>query len=81
VEDTPNRWVPPVGEREKEERERWCGPRELLGRKGISRCGKKKGKGGEWAAWAGWGWVLGFGFAFIFFSFFQILFKQIFKPF
>jgi hypothetical protein len=31
VEDTPDRWVPPAGEREREERERWSGPRELLG--------------------------------------------------
>jgi hypothetical protein len=33
VEDTPDRWVPLVGEREREERERWSGPRELLARK------------------------------------------------
>jgi hypothetical protein len=25
--DAPDRWVPPVGEREREERERWSGPR------------------------------------------------------
>jgi hypothetical protein len=61
VEDTPDWWVPPVGEREREERERWAagvarptrnGP--LVGRK----------EGGEWAAWAEWGWV-----CFSFFSF------------
>jgi hypothetical protein len=68
VEDTPDRWVPPAGEREREERERWSGPRELLGPE---------------AEWAGGltgpaslvGWLgkrrrrgLGFGFS-LFFSF------------
>jgi hypothetical protein len=42
VEDTPDRWVPPVGERETEERERWSGPRELLGQKGMGLCEKKR---------------------------------------
>jgi hypothetical protein len=42
VEDTPDRWVTPAGERETEERERWSRPRELLGQKGMGRCEKKR---------------------------------------
>jgi hypothetical protein len=32
VEDSPDRWVPPVGEREREERKRWAGGFNWAGR-------------------------------------------------
>jgi hypothetical protein len=38
VEDTPDRWVPPVGERERGEKRRWA-DRVLLGREMMGRQG------------------------------------------
>jgi hypothetical protein len=57
----------------------------------VGRCEKRKEKGvglrggerrgGEWAAWVGWGWVLGFRFVLGLLGFFQILFNQFLKTF
>jgi hypothetical protein len=66
VRDDPDGWVPPVGEREREERERWSGL--LVGRLGRARCwagevaiwviGRKRKKGrrgeGRWAEGGCW---------------------------
>jgi hypothetical protein len=75
VEDTPDRWVPPVGERERGEKRRWADG-VLLGRERMMGRGEeKKGEGGEWTLGR-----MGKGFGFVFFPFFQNLFKQLFKP-
>jgi hypothetical protein len=77
VEDTPDRWVPPVSERERGEKRRWAGAI-LLGRERMMGRGEdKEGEGGEWALGR---MGKGFGVWVCFFPFFQIFFKQLFQP-
>jgi hypothetical protein len=67
VGDDPDRWAPPVGEREGGGRVgRWMR---------LGRGEEKEGEGGEWAAWAGWGRERVWGLVF-FKSFFTNYFKD-----
>jgi hypothetical protein len=67
VGDDPDRWVPPIGERERGKGE--VGRRWLLGRKRGMGCGEEKeGEGGEWAV-GRMGKGKGFGVCFLFNSF------------
>jgi hypothetical protein len=63
VEDTPDRWVPPVGERE---RERRGGPAGEMGRRRFRGPRGKERRGRSMGRRVG----LGKGFGFLFFSFF-----------
>jgi hypothetical protein len=76
VEDTPDRWVPPVGERERGEKRRWADG-VLLGRERMMGRGEeKKGEGGEWTLGR-----MGKGFGFVFFLFFKTFLNNFSNPF
>jgi hypothetical protein len=74
VRDDPDRWAPPVGECVRKGREREVGP---AGDEWVA--GSARPSGGNGPDWDGFEFVV-FCF-FLFYFFFQILFKQIFKPF
>jgi hypothetical protein len=72
VEDSPDRWVPPVGEREREEMKRWAGGFNWA-RRNWWAAGKRREDGPRDR-------LDRYG-RFVFFPFFQILFKSFFQTF
>jgi hypothetical protein len=84
VEDAPDRWVPPVGEREREERAGhwWAGVgRKRAGRGWKKKEGRKMGRGRKWAGLDRFFPSLFFSFLFFFFfsnQFFKSFLNQIF---